>query len=71
MVISVPSPGVLSTLIRATVLPDDVVRDCEAEARALPRRLRGEERVEDLLHHVLRHAVGVVPNGDGECSRHP
>ena len=42
------------------MLLDDLERDRQAHAGALADRLGGEERVEDLRHHVLRDAAAVV-----------
>jgi len=42
-------------------LLDDAVDGGQAQARALPHRLGGEEGVEDLVHHVGRDAGPVVP----------
>ena len=42
----------------------DALGDGEAEAGALPRRLGGEERIEDARQHVLGDARPLVDEGD-------
>ena len=41
-----------------------LVADAQAQAHALPHHLRREERIEDLLAHVLGNAPAVVRNSD-------
>jgi hypothetical protein len=48
----------------AVALLDDAVDGGQAQARALAHRLGGEERVEDLAHHVGRDAGAVVRDLD-------
>src|SRR6266700_7013550 len=45
---------------------DEVLAQGEAEARAFPLLLRGEERFEDALLYIGRHAGPGVRNDDGE-----
>ena len=53
----------------AAVLADDVVGDRQAQPRSLIGGLRGEERVEDLVHHVGGDAVAVVADLDLDARR--
>ena len=64
----VPAPGRARHLDGAAVLvDDDVVRDGQALARALADFLGREERIEDALLDVRRHAgAGVGDLDDGE-----
>ena len=52
-------------------LPGEAVDLAEAEARALPDRLGGEERLERLCQHVGRHAGAAVGDGDHHVLRPP
>ena len=61
----VPLPGALDHLDGAAVLVDHhVVRDGQALARALADFLGGEERIEDALLDVRRHAAARVADLD-------
>ena len=61
----VPLPGALDHLDRAPVLiDDDVVGDGQALARAFADFLGGEERLEDALLDVRRHAGARVADLD-------
>ena len=46
------------------MLPDDAVTHCEPEACALPDRLRGVERLEDMRECLLVHACPVIADDD-------
>ena len=53
----------------AAVLLDDLVADRQAEPRALPDRLGGEERVEDASDDIARDArAGVADDEEGGVS---
>ena len=69
----VPAPGAAGHLDGAAVLVDDhVVGDGQALARALADFLGGEERLEDALLNVRRHAgAGVADLDDGEIAVGP
>ena len=63
--ISVNSPGCVSTSIEpAMLLDDDVVTDGEAKPGALSGRLGRKERVEHLFFHVRRNTSAVVTDSD-------
>ena len=65
ILISVNSPGCVSTSIEpAMLLDDDVVTDGKAKARAFSGRLGREERIEHLFLHIGRNAGAVVADAD-------
>ena len=45
---------------------DDVARDTHAKTRTLPDRLGGEEILEEMLFHLIGHALSIVGNADEE-----
>src|SRR5882724_11912973 len=62
-------PHLALDLDPAAVLCDDRVRDGEPEARPLPDRLGGEERLEDVPQVVARDAGALVRDRDAEVIR--
>ena len=65
ILISVNSPGWVSTSIETRMLfDDDVVADGEAKAGAFSGRFGREERVEHLLFHVRRNSGAVIADSD-------
>src|SRR6266705_3204337 len=60
-----PFPLLARHTDRTPVLRHDLVHDAQAQARSLPRLLRREERVVDLVQHRFRNpATGVRDLGD-------
>ena len=67
----VPSPRWLLTLMLPLVLLDDAVDGRQAQAGALARLLGGEERLEDVLLDLRRHAAAGVAHGQAARRARP
>jgi hypothetical protein len=54
----------LTVIVPAVLLRDDVVRDRDTQARALAGRLRGKERLEQLVLDLWCDASTVVADAE-------
>ena len=65
ILISVNSPGSVSTSIEPRVLlDDDIVADGEAESGAFSGRFGRKERIKHLVLNVRRNTCSVIPDRD-------